>query len=170
MRTHTEPGLAPHEEMFRRVLSHFASGVVAVTGLSPDGDPAGLTVSSFTSVSLNPRMVSFCVGRTSRTWPLLRASSGICVNILSERQRDVSDSLARSGGSKFGELGWTPSPGGLPVLDGVLAWLEGDVDAEHRAGDHDIVVARVRHLGIVGGPGPLIRYLGAYHRLGASSE
>ncbi|WP_327418345.1 flavin reductase family protein [Streptomyces sp. NBC_01233] len=168
MGTHGVRGVAPEEETFREVLGHFASGVVAVTGMAPDGNPTGLTISSFTAVSLEPLLVSFCIGRTSRTWPLLRASDSICINILSEHQQNVSACLARSGGKKFSGLGWSRSPGGLPLLDGTLAWLEGTVDAQHQAGDHDIVVTQVRDLGIVESSGPLIHYRGAYRRLNPS--
>ncbi|MER5539958.1 flavin reductase family protein [Streptomyces mirabilis] len=160
--------MTPEKKRFREVLGHFASGVVAVTGMAPDGNPTGLIVSSFTAVSLEPLLVSFCIGRTSRTWPLLRATDSICINILSEHQQDVSACLARSGGQKFSELGWSRSPAGLPLLDGALAWLEGTVDAHHRAGDHDIVVTQVRGLGVAERSGPLIHYRGAYRRLNPS--
>ncbi|MER5872373.1 flavin reductase family protein [Streptomyces sp. NPDC002044] len=159
---------ASEQEKFREVLGHFASGVVAVTGVAPDGSPAGMAISSFNAVSLDPLLVSFCIGHTSRTWPLLLASDRICINILSEHQQHVSACLSRSGGQKFGELAWTSSPGGLPLLDGALAWLEGTVDAQHRAGDHDIVVAKVRRLDVAERSGPLIHYRGAYRRLAPS--
>lgn len=161
-------GVAPGKEVFREVLGHFASGVVAVTGMTPDDNPTGMIISSFTAVSLEPLLVSFCIGRTSRTWPLLRASNSLCVNILSEHQQNVSACLAHSGGEKFSEVRWSRSPGGLPLLDGSLAWLEVTVEAEHKAGDHDIVVTEIRDLGVVGSCGPLIHYRGAYRRLNPS--
>ncbi|MEU6184157.1 flavin reductase family protein [Streptomyces coeruleorubidus] len=170
MSTHAMQGLALNEENYLQVLSHFATGVVAVTGLTPDGGPSGMTVSSFTSVSMEPRLVSFCIGRTSRTWPVLRESKGICVNILAEQQKHVSARLARSGERKFSDITWLPSPSGFPVLSGVLAWIEGAIEAEHRAGDHDIIVVGVRSLGIEGDLHPLVRFRGAFHRLQLSIE
>ncbi|MER7195500.1 flavin reductase family protein [Streptomyces flaveolus] len=170
MSTHATQGLALTEENYLQVLSHFATGVVAVTGLTPNGGPSGMTVSSFTSVSLEPRLVSFCIGQTSRTWPVLRKSEGLCVNILTEQQQHVSARLARSGERKFNDLNWMPSPSGLPILNGILAWMEGFIEAEHQAGDHVIVVVGIRHLGIKGDMLPLVRFRGAFHRLQARIE
>lgn len=157
-----EVGLtAGNAQDFRYVLGHFATGVVAVTGL-PDNAPAGLVVNSFTSVSLDPPLVSFCVGRTSTSWPRMRREGRICVNILAEDQHEACRRLATSGGAKFRGLGWTISPAGLPLLDGAHAWLDCVLEAEHRAGDHDIVVARVSGLGTAGGSSPLVFHRGAY--------
>ncbi|GAA2585600.1 flavin reductase family protein [Actinomadura fulvescens] len=150
---------------FRAVLGHFATGVVAVTGLAR-GEPAGFAVNSFTSVSLVPPLVAFCVAHTSTTWPDLRGSGRICLNILSEHQQAVSARLSASGGDKFRDLDWSGSPAGLPVLAGSLAWLECSVVAEHPAGDHDITVAHVHHLGAHPGvpqtAGPLVFFRGGY--------
>lgn len=145
----TAPFQETDEQRFRELMGHFATGVVAVTGADTDHAPLGLTATSFTSVSLTPPLVSFCVARTSRTWPRLRLSQGICVNILSDRQQDLAACLAHSGEHKFRGL----------------AWLEGGVVAEHPAGDHDIVVIGVHRLGITGRADPLVRYRGAYRRL-----
>ncbi|MET8969773.1 flavin reductase family protein [Streptomyces hydrogenans] len=150
----------PDAHAFRGALSRFATGVVVVTGLTgADARPVGLTVNSFTSVSLDPPLVSFCAGRTSRTWPVLRDSERICVNILGARQEATSRALARSGPDKFAGVPWSPSPSGQPVLDGSIAWLECSVEAEHPAGDHHIVVARAHLLATADGDGPLL-----YHR------
>jgi 3-hydroxy-9,10-secoandrosta-1,3,5(10)-triene-9,17-dione monooxygenase reductase component len=148
---------------FRTILGHFATGVVAVTAIDPEtGRPAGLAANSFTSVSLDPALVSFCVAHTSSTWPRLRRAERFCVNILSADQREISVRLAARGGDKFAGLAWSGSPGGGPVLDGALAWLECSVEAEHVAGDHVIVVARVHHLDRRHDGDPLIFYRGAY--------
>lgn len=151
------------ERRFRTVLGHFATGVVAVTAIDPEaGRPAGLAANSFTSVSLDPALVSFCVAHTSTTWPRLRQAERFCVNILSADQREISVRMATRGGDKFAGLAWSESPGGGPVLDGALAWLECSVEAEHVAGDHMIVVARVHHLDRQNDGAPLIFYRGAY--------
>ncbi|ABH00056.1 possible flavoprotein oxidoreductase (plasmid) [Rhodococcus jostii RHA1] len=149
----------------RDVLSHFATGVVAITGIDPDGDkPVGLAANSFTSVSLDPPLVAFCVARTSSSWPRIRTARRYVVNILSEAQENVCRSLAARGGNKFADLSWSPSPSGAPVLDNGLAWLEAELKAEHDAGDHVIVVSRVRHIH-AGGEAPLIFYKGKYGRV-----
>jgi 3-hydroxy-9,10-secoandrosta-1,3,5(10)-triene-9,17-dione monooxygenase reductase component len=157
------PGQDPPDPAgFRTVLGHFATGVAAVAGLH-EGDPTGLVATSFTAVSLHPPLVSFCVARTSVTWPRLRSGAGVCVSFLSAAQLDHARRLAVSGGSKLRDLSWTPSPTGLPIVDGALAWLECAVKAEHSAGDHVIVVALVRGLGDRPGPAdPLVLYRGRY--------
>jgi 3-hydroxy-9,10-secoandrosta-1,3,5(10)-triene-9,17-dione monooxygenase reductase component len=150
---------------FRSILGRFATGVVAITAIDPEtGRPTGLAANSFTSVSLAPALVSFCVAHTSATWPKLRAAARHCVNILSEPQRDVCLQLATRGVDKFAGLEWIESPGGGPVIDGALAWLECSVEAEYAAGDHVIVVSRVHHLDKHQDGDPLIFYRGRYGR------
>ncbi|MFC3999438.1 flavin reductase family protein [Nocardiopsis sediminis] len=151
---------------FRDLLGHFATGVVAVTGYDPaTGRPVGLAANSFTSVSLDPPLVGFCVAHTSSSWPLLRRSPGLAVSILGAGQEHVCRRLAAKGGDKFAGLETAWSPLGTPIMSGALAWIDCRVDAEHRAGDHAIVVARVLRLT----PGdttpeaaPLVFYRGAY--------
>jgi 3-hydroxy-9,10-secoandrosta-1,3,5(10)-triene-9,17-dione monooxygenase reductase component len=157
---------AENSRDFRYVLGHFATGVVAVTGL-PDGVAAGLVVNSFTSVSLEPPLVSFCVARTSTSWPRLRSDGRICVCILAEDQLDACRRLATSGEDKFRGLSWTTSPAGLPLLGGSHAWLDCVLEAEHHAGDHDIVVARVCGLAASADTHPLVFHRGAYGRFTA---
>jgi 3-hydroxy-9,10-secoandrosta-1,3,5(10)-triene-9,17-dione monooxygenase reductase component len=148
---------------FRTILGRFATGVVAITAIDPEsGRPNGLVANSFTSVSLDPPLVSFCVAHTSTTWPRLRGAGRLCVNVLAAPQLDVCLRLAARGGEKFAGLEWSPSPGGGPVLGGALAWLECSVEAEHVAGDHMIVVARVHHLDRHHDGEPLIFYQGGY--------
>jgi 3-hydroxy-9,10-secoandrosta-1,3,5(10)-triene-9,17-dione monooxygenase reductase component len=161
-----EPGERAAEleaRRFRTILGHFATGIVAVTAVDTDtGRPAGLAANSFTSVSLDPPLVSFCVAHTSTTWPRLRRAERFCVNILSASQREVSHRLAARGGDKFAGLEWSESPGGGPVIDGALAWLECSAEAEYPAGDHVIVVARVHHLDRHHDGEPLVFYRGSY--------
>ncbi|MGW0604771.1 flavin reductase family protein [Streptomyces sp. NPDC002640] len=150
--------------VFRDVLGRFATGVVAVTAYAPGGTrPTGLAANSFASVSLDPPLVSFCVARTSSSWPLLRTSDRLCVAILGEDQRDVSERLSARGGDKFRSIAWKPAtPGGLPVPVGALGWLECSVEAEHPAGDHDIVVAHVHHLAAIHDGPPLVFFRSQY--------
>ncbi len=163
---------APEDEVpeidgmrFRSVLGRFATGVVAITGIDPEtGAPTGLAANSFTSVSLDPPLVAFCVAHTSSTWPRLRTAERLCINILSEPQQHVSRRLAAKGGDKFAELEWSTSPGGGPVLKGALAWIECTIEDQHMAGDHLIVVARVHRLDTHHDGEPLLFYQGAYGR------
>jgi 3-hydroxy-9,10-secoandrosta-1,3,5(10)-triene-9,17-dione monooxygenase reductase component len=150
---------------FRGVLGRFATGVVAVTAIDQaSGQPTGLAANSFTSVSLDPPLVAFCVARSSTTWPKLRGADRLCINVLADHQREICLQLATKGGAKFHGLTWTKSPGGQPVLDGAIAWLECSPEAEHEAGDHVIVVCRVHYLDRHHDNGPLLFYRGGYGR------
>ena len=145
----------------REVLGHFASGVTVVTALTADG-PAGFTCQSFSSLSLDPPLVAFAPARTSQTWPALRAIGRFCVNLLAEGQGAVSQNFARSGVDKFAGVRWSPSAHGSPVLDDVVAWIDGELWAEYDGGDHSIVVARVLDLGADPDRRPLLFHRGAY--------
>lgn len=134
-----------------------------VTGVSA-GRPLGLAVNSFTSVSLVPALVAFCVARPSMTWPQLRKTGSFCVNILAEDQEALSRAFATTGHDRFRGVGWRPAPSGSPILAGVLAWIDCKVDAEHPAGDHIIVVGRVQELGLAQEGRPLVFYRGGYGR------
>ncbi|WP_242901560.1 flavin reductase family protein [Actinomadura terrae] len=148
---------------FRSVLGRFATGVVAITAFEEGSDrPAGLAANSFTSVSLDPPLVAFCVAHTSTTWPRLRGAGRLCVNILSEPQLKVCERLALRGGDKFADIGWTRTPNGGPLIEGALAWIECSVEQEHVAGDHVIVVARVHALDHHHDADPLLFYKGTY--------
>lgn len=164
-----QDGVAPAD--FRRVLGHFATGLAAVTGMD-DGVPVGLLVNSFTSVSLAPPLVSFCVAHTSASWPRLRNGRRHCICFLAAGQREQARRLAVArGDAKFRGLAWSPSLSGLPVPDGALAWLECTVEAEHPAGDHTIVVVRVHHLARsddAADAEPLVLYRGGYGRFAAT--
>jgi flavin reductase (DIM6/NTAB) family NADH-FMN oxidoreductase RutF len=151
------------EARFRQVLGHFATGVTVVTGLA-GAEPVGLAVNSFTSVSLEPALVAFCVAKRSRTWPQLRAAGAFCVNILAEDQEALSRAFAAHPPDRFLGVGWRPGRSGSPILAGVLAWIECTLEAEHDAGDHVIVVGRVRELDVGTEGRPLVFYRGGYGR------
>jgi flavin reductase (DIM6/NTAB) family NADH-FMN oxidoreductase RutF len=154
--------------LLRDVLGHFASGVTVVTADTAEG-PIGFTCQSFSSLSLDPPLVVFAPARTSRTWPRLREMGRFCVNVLAEDQTDLSIRFARSGTDKFAGVSWRPSRQGSPVLDGVVAWIDGRLWAEYDGGDHTLVAARVLDLGADPGRRPLLFHRGAYGLLDGSS-
>ena len=147
--------------LLRDVLGHFASGVTVVTAVAPEG-PIGFTCQSFSSLSLDPPLMAFAPARTSRTWPRLREIGRFCVNVLAEGQEAVSQNFARSAPDKFAEVPWTPSAHGHPVLDDVVAWIDGELWTEYDGGDHTIAVARVLDLGAHPDRRPLLFHRGAY--------
>ena len=154
------------EATFRQVLARFATGVVVVTGTTPDG-PAGLTCQSFSSLSLDPPLVMLSTARSSRTWPRIAATGRFAVNVLGADQEDVSGRFAVSGGDKFAGQGWRPGGFGNPLLDGAIAHVECDIDALHDGGDHEIVVGRVRGIEAPGldAGSPLVYYRSRYRSL-----
>lgn len=143
---------------FRRVLGRFPTGVVAITGVV-DGAAVGMAVGSFMSLSLEPPLVAFGVDHRSSTWPRLRISGTFCVNVFSEEQHELCQVFAISGADKFRDVDWVPARTGSPIMHGALAWIDCELDTEHRAGDHDLVVGHVRDLGARDGElGPLLFY------------
>lgn len=136
------------DSRFRSVLGHFPTGVVVVTALDALCRPVGMSAGTFTSVSLDPPLVAFLAAVSSTSYPRIRASGSFCINVLSADQEPVCRSFAASGSDKFAGIGWRPAGSGSPLLDGVVAWIDCDIDIIHQAGDHDIVIGRVRDLDV----------------------
>lgn len=153
-----EPGLP-----MRQVLGNFATGVTVITA-SDDQGPAGFACQSFHSLSLQPALVCFCVGRTSTTWPRIRSTGRFAVNVLAAGQEEVCRGFAVSGGDKFDNIPWKKSPLGSPILEGVLAWIDCTITAVHSGGDHEIVVGRVHDLEAYETE-PLLHFRGQYRHL-----
>jgi 3-hydroxy-9,10-secoandrosta-1,3,5(10)-triene-9,17-dione monooxygenase reductase component len=147
-------------ERMRDVLGTFTTGVVVVTALADR--PLGFTCQSFASLSLEPPLVSFNPARTSTTWPRIREVGRFCVNVLAHDQHELSELFARQGADRFAEVSWQPSPSGAPIIDGVSAWVDCDLETEYDGGDHTIVVGAVRALHADPHRHPLIFYRGRY--------
>ena len=150
---------------FRRTLGHFCTGVTVVAAMDGD-EPVGFACQSFAALSLDPPLVLFCPGKSSRTWPVIEAAGRFSVNVLAHDQRDVSMVFGRAGSDKFAAVDWAPAPSGAPVLAGVLTWLDCTVESVLDGGDHWIVVGRVAALGEHSDnhsdARPLLFYRGAY--------
>jgi len=158
--------LAPDD--FRRVLSHFASGVTILTTTDGDGRPAGLTASAFCSVSLDPPLILVCVDHKSQSYPALRDSGRFAVNVLTSDQEAASRRFASTRLDKFDEVTYTVGDLGVPLIDGALAQLECATVSAYVEGDHTIFVGRVESAR-VGSGGPLLYFRGRYERLPGSS-
>ncbi len=150
----------------RRVMAAFPTGVTALAALV-DGVPVGLAASSFTSVSLDPPLVSVCVAVTSQTWPVLRRAARIGVSVLSHEQEAVSRRLAARGVDRFSGLSWRATDDDAVLFDGVSAWFDCSVEREIRAGDHEIVLLGVHGLGTDPQTPPLVFHGSRYRRLAA---
>jgi flavin reductase (DIM6/NTAB) family NADH-FMN oxidoreductase RutF len=133
---------------FRNVLGHFPTGVTVVTGLDTSGEtprPAGFTIGSFTSVSLDPPLVGFLPQTNSDTWAAIADAGVFCVNVLGRHQADLCWTFAKSGNEdqRFDGVTWTAGPTGAPVIDEAVAWIDCTVEAVYEMGDHYFVLGRV---------------------------
>src|SRR4051794_15285919 len=135
-----EPAL--EHDSLRSAFGRFATGVAFVTA-QVEGAPLGLIVSSFAAVSLEPPLVSFCPARTSLTWRRMRQAGSFDVHLLDARHGDFARRAAPAGADRFAE----------PLRD-ALAVISCDLETEHVAGDHSIVVGRVRDLRVAAGGDP----------------
>ena len=151
--------------VFRHVLGHLPSGVVVITAIS-DGEPVGLTVGSFTSVSLTPPLVGFFPSKTSSSWPRIRRASHFAVNVLGEHQEHVGRSFAGSAPDKFAGHHWRAGVHQAPILDGAPAWIVCETASVTDAGDHWFTLGRVLDLCVAGDRRPLLYFRGRYARLG----
>ncbi|MDT2007420.1 flavin reductase [Rhodococcus opacus] len=147
---------------FRTVLGHFPTGVVAITSTDSAGDPVGMAVGSFTSVSLDPPLVAFLPDKSSTSFPKIRESGRFCVNVLGAGQQDVCRSLALKGSDKFASISWTPTPYGNPRIHDSIAWIDCTIEKVHDAGDHFLVIGRVASLEVDDAASPLIFFQGGY--------
>ena len=157
---------------FRHVLGHFPTGVTVITACAADGSPAGLTIGSFCSVSLDPPLVGFLPMVNSDRWPDIRDAGAFCVNVLSSEQTELCWRFARkSVEAPFEGIEWRRSERtGSPILDGVLAWIDCSIESVIDAGDHHFVIGRVVQLQHVVGatePNPLVFFRG---KLGEFSQ
>jgi flavin reductase (DIM6/NTAB) family NADH-FMN oxidoreductase RutF len=149
---------------FRRVLSSFPTGVTALAACM-GGSPLGMAASSFTSVSLDPPIVSVCVGHGSTTWPRLRTAARLGVSVLAEHQEEACRRLAAPGADRFAGLGWHATTGGAVLLAGATAWLECSIEREVAVGDHDVVMLAVHDLDSDAAVPPLVVHGSRYTRL-----
>lgn len=127
------------DDILRRTLRRHAAGVTVITVPGP----AGFTATSFTSVSLRPPLVSFCLGLGSSTAPAVREADRFAVHLLGTQNTEVAGQFARSGVDRFQSIAWTEHEDGLPVLDDVPAWLTARVTLRQPVGDHLLVVGEV---------------------------
>ena len=130
-------------QAFLEACSRFATGVAIATVLSSDGTPHGLTVSSFTSVSLQPRLVLVCVDFHCSAHPHFRANDHFAVNVLHESQEGLSIRFSEREEGRFQDVDWYSETTGAPLLRGALAILECRIRETVDAGDHAILIGEV---------------------------
>jgi flavin reductase (DIM6/NTAB) family NADH-FMN oxidoreductase RutF len=152
---------------FRDVLGLFATGVAVITGKAQDGSLLGATVSSFSSVSLDPPLILFSIARSAKAFSAWEAVDAFSVNILAEDQSDTSTRFARAMTDKWQGVEARVAANGTPLLPGALAWLECTSYAKYDGGDHLIFVGRVDLMAArkVSDARPLVFFRGQYRQL-----
>jgi 3-hydroxy-9,10-secoandrosta-1,3,5(10)-triene-9,17-dione monooxygenase reductase component len=149
----------------RAVLAQWATGVVVVTTARADGTPHGMTASSFTSVALEPPLVSICLASASSTCRLIKDCGVFAINVLGHDHEEIGRRFATPGdpGERFALGRWRRAASGAFVLTDAVAWLDCAVAACHPAGDHTIVLGQVQETATPRPAPPLIYYHRTYH-------
>lgn len=151
---------------FRNALGSFPTGVAIITTTGPEGEPIGLTCNSFSSVSLDPPLVSWGLRVASRNLENFRQAKAFAINILAEDQKELSARFASSQVvEKFEGVGYSRGHLGLPILSGCVATFECDKFAEHVAGDHVLFLGKVAKFDHGRQEDSLVFYRGAYMML-----
>jgi flavin reductase (DIM6/NTAB) family NADH-FMN oxidoreductase RutF len=149
----------------RDALGCFATGVTVVTCLGPDGEPAGLTVNSFTSVSLDPPLLLVCVHKMAASAETLTTASHFAVNVLQTGQQPASIRFSTRDQDRFGATPWSCGEAGAPILKDSLGVFECERYGVHDGGDHHILVGQVVKASFDAGLDPLLYFRGRYRRL-----
>jgi flavin reductase (DIM6/NTAB) family NADH-FMN oxidoreductase RutF len=149
---------------FRSALGQFATGVTVMTGISPLGDPVGITVTSFNSLSLEPPLILWSLGRDGGSFACFQVGTAFAVNVLSDDQVALAQTFARVGIPKFDRVETYEGLDSVPLIAGCAAYFECRVEARYPGGDHDIVVGRVRRIYNIG-RNPLLFHRGALRPL-----
>ncbi|PWC52667.1 hypothetical protein TSH7_33215 [Azospirillum sp. TSH7] len=133
----------PHLRSLRDAYARYATGVAVITTLTPAGTPVGLTVNSFSSVSLDPPLVLWSLMRSSTSLPAFRDATRFAVNVLADDQHHLSTRFASRSEERFAGIDWTPGLGSVPLLPDCLAQFECTTHRHVEAGDHVVVLGRV---------------------------
>lgn len=151
-------------DLFRSVLGRFASSVTVISARDAAGRDHGMTVSAFSSVSLEPPLVLACIDRTASIYETLMKTEFIGVSILSESQESCSRRFAEKDADRFDDLEIVRGTHGVALLKDALAHLECRIVSRHDGGDHTIFIASVEQAAAHGGR-PLLYYRGGYAQL-----
>lgn len=149
---------------FRDALGQFATGVTVVTARDAQGQPQGMTVSSFNSVSLNPPLVLWSLARSAGNFAVLAQCSHYAIHVLAADQMELAMQFAQRGVDRFAGVAWTPNVHGVPLLQGALATFECQSRSHYDEGDHVIMVGQVLACRHIAQGAPLLYHRGVMHR------
>jgi flavin reductase (DIM6/NTAB) family NADH-FMN oxidoreductase RutF len=157
------------QRKFRNALGWFATGVAVITTQVKGQKPIGITVNSFSSVSLDPPLILWSLDRKSDTLAVFNAVETFTVNVLREDHREISTRLSKQGDHSLDGLATRIGANGLPAIEEALAHFECDVYARHDAGDHIIILGRVTHFEYAEDGRPLLYHRGGYQGLASGA-
>lgn len=163
-----QPVVEFDERSLRDALGEYATGVAVVTARGADGQPVGVTINSFASVSLDPPLVLWSLGVQSPTLATFAECSHFAVNVLAADQVALSQRFSQSQGDRFAGLDVEVGAGGTAILPGCCAWFECRSEARHPGGDHLILVGRIEAFRRAARP-PLVFHGGRYRELAKKS-
>jgi flavin reductase (DIM6/NTAB) family NADH-FMN oxidoreductase RutF len=149
----------------RDALGCFATGVTVVTCLDEGEQPAGLTVNSFTSVSLDPPLLLVCLHKQAASTAALVAAPNFAINVLQTGQQPASITFSTRVEDRFGTMAWSCGEAGAPILKDSLGVFECERFAVYDGGDHHILVGQVIKASFDAGLDPLLYFRGSYRRL-----
>jgi len=141
--------------VLRSALGRYATGVCIATTVAGDGTPAGLTITSFNSLSLDPPLILWSLGLNSSTLDVFRSGDRFAINVLAVEMAELARRFARSGGDKFADVAVETGRTGVPLISGALVQLECLTEAQYPAGDHVLFLGRVVGLAVRDGA-PLV--------------
>jgi flavin reductase (DIM6/NTAB) family NADH-FMN oxidoreductase RutF len=153
-----------NSDQFRQVMGHFATGITIVTARDSSGEPRGLTVNSFTSVSLDPLLVLVCLDKRLSSLKAFEESKKFGVSMLSEHQEELSRIFAKRDSERPASL-YFDGEMGLPLLKDALAVMECETVAVYPGGDHLIYLGEVKHAQVLHAHEPLLYFRGKYRKL-----
>jgi flavin reductase (DIM6/NTAB) family NADH-FMN oxidoreductase RutF len=148
----------------REAFGHFPSGVIAIAA-ELAGERLGMAASTFVPVSLDPPLVSFCIQNTSETWPKLEKLPALGISVLGEGHDEAVRSLAAKAGDRFAGLDTVSSAAGAVFIKGTCMWLESAIEQLVPAGDHTIVILRIRDIQIHADVAPIVYHRSTFRRL-----
>jgi len=156
------------QNLLRQAFGCFPSGVTAFCGMHK-GNPEGMAASSFTSVSLDPALVSVCVANTSSTWPKLAQLDRLGLSVLASEHGTVARALASKTGDRFSEVKWMAADGGAVFVHGATLWLECVPHSRVAAGDHEIVILQIVSLAMYPDVTPMVFHRSNFRELAPAS-
>ncbi len=157
-------------DSLREVSGLFPTGIAVVTARTSGGDLCGVTINSFSSVSLDPPLVLFSLARGLHTLDALLSARAFAIHFLRDDQRHLSARFAKALSNKWEDLRYRDGVTGCPVLEPALALMECTLYAQYDGGDHIIIVGRVAHIERETGQNPLVFFRGRYHTIGGEME